>query len=66
MAKNRYRIDLARDEPTKLRDLIEGLEEDGRRIVSLIWQPTRTVKGDDGTEYEARSGYVVISEPDFK
>ncbi len=66
MSRTRYRIDLAHDQPERLRDVIELLGEERRRIVNVIWQPARTVKGEDGTAYEVNSGYVVISEAEFR
>ena len=34
--------------------------------MNVIWQPTRTVKDENGASYEVSSGYVVISEGDLQ
>jgi hypothetical protein len=62
--RHRYRVDLARDEPEKLRDVIETLGEEGRKIVSIIWQPERVVTIDSQSR-TTLSGYVVVSESDI-
>jgi hypothetical protein len=65
MTKTRYRIDLARDLPESLREVVEMIEAEGRKIVSIIWQPTRIVAGGLGDSHEVSSGYVLVSEPAF-
>lgn len=61
MSKGQYRIDTARDNTILRRELLMDIEEEGRRIANVIWQPTRQVQDWHGT---VSSGYVVVSEMD--
>ena len=65
MANRRnYRIDLATDYPAPLHDVLETLENEGRKVINVIWQPQRRVVKRDGLLEQLSSGYVVISEVD--
>lgn len=65
MNKTRYRVDAVPDHPEKLSDQLEQICNEGRRVVTIIWQPLRSVMTEHGETAEAPSGYVVVSERDF-
>lgn len=61
----RYRVDMVPDHPDKLSYQVEKIGEQGRKVVSVIWQPSRTTASETGERIEVDSGYVVVSERDF-
>jgi hypothetical protein len=65
MSKTRYRVDIVSDHPEKLSHQLEQICEEGRKVVSIIWQPLRSVTTEQGETAEVLSGYVVVSERDF-
>ena len=57
----RHAVDLVQDDPTRLRDRLDAISDEGSRVISIIWQPARTTTIDgEPVRYEA--GYVVVSE----
>ena len=65
MGKTRYRVDTVPDQPEKLSAQLEKICEEGRKVVSIIWQPARSVVTKYGESTDISSGYVVVSERDF-
>jgi hypothetical protein len=61
--KQRYRIDLVRDNPEALRDALEMIGEEGRKLVQVVWTPDRNADyGESSAPVKAK--FVVISESD--
>ena len=58
-----YAVNVCRDEPNALRDLLGEIAKEGGRVISVNWQPARSVVG-PGEPKEQNSGYVVVSETD--
>jgi hypothetical protein len=56
-----YAVNVCRDEPNALRDLLQEIAEEGGRVISVNWQPARSVVG-PGEPSSQNSGYVVVSE----
>ena len=56
-----YAVNVCRDEPNALRDLLGEIAKEGGRVISVNWQPARTVVI-PGEPKEQNSGYVVVSE----
>ena len=56
-----YAVNVCRDEPDALRDLLQEIAKEGGRVVSVNWQPARSTVG-AGDPTKQNSGYVVISE----
>jgi hypothetical protein len=58
-----YAVDVCRDEPDALRDLLGAIAKEGGRVISVNWQPARSVVvPGNKKESEQNSGYVVVSE----
>lgn len=57
-----YAVDTVRDDAGALRDRLHEIAEGGARVVSIMWQPTRTVTMHGSTPFEQQSGYVIVSE----
>jgi hypothetical protein len=61
-ATARYEVDTCADDPAVLRDRLQVIAGDGRRVISVAWQTRRHVAlGDPGT-YASRSEYTIVSE----
>ena len=56
-----YAVDVCRDEPNALRDLLAEIAKNGGRVISVNWQPARSVVR-PGELVDQNSGYVVVSE----
>ena len=56
-----YAVDVCRDEPNALRDLLAEIAKNGGRVISVNWQPARSVVR-PGESVDQNSGYVVVSE----
>ena len=61
MMGRQYAVNVCRDEPNALRDLLGEIAKEGGRVISVNWQPARSVVG-PGEPKEQNSGYVVVSE----
>jgi hypothetical protein len=63
MGRKRYAVDMVRDDPVRLRDRLDAIADEGGKVISIIWQPTREVTVEHGqTSHTALSGYIVVSE----
>jgi len=57
--KLHYSVTQARDHPGALQDQLDAIARDGGRVISVSWQPARTLSF-DGEEFPADSGYTII------
>ena len=57
----RHAVDLVQDDPTRLRDRLDAISDEGSRVISIIWQPARNSTV-DGRPVSYEAGYVVVSE----
>jgi hypothetical protein len=57
----RYSVTQAQDHPAALQDQLDAIARDGGRVISVTWQPARTLSF-AGEEFPADSGYTIIWE----
>jgi hypothetical protein len=60
----KYGVDECEDDIDKLRRCLDRIAEEGGRIVTVVWQPSRNVQDDPGTTMPVQSGYIVVYEHD--
>jgi Protein of unknown function (DUF3892) len=59
-----YAVEVVRDDPGALRNSLQVIARGGGRVVSVTWQPARSLSRPDLGAYAVPSGYTVISEYD--
>jgi hypothetical protein len=59
--KRRYTVTTTEDDPAILQNRLGEIAEEGGRVISVTWQPSRTVNigGDTASVF---SGYTIVSE----
>jgi hypothetical protein len=59
--KRRYIVTTTEDDPAILQNRLGEIAEEGGRVISVTWQPSRTVNigGDTASVF---SGYTIVSE----
>ena len=56
-----YSVTLAGDDPMLLQTALSEIAEEGGRVISVTWQPSRTVSRADSTA-SVDSGFTIVSE----
>jgi hypothetical protein len=56
-----YSVTLAGDDPMLLQTALSEIAEEGGRVISVTWQPSRTVIRADSTA-SVDSGFTIVSE----
>ena len=57
----RHAVEVCPDDLEALRNKLDELARTGSRIITVLWEPRR-LTGDQTEAYEARGGFVIISQ----
>jgi hypothetical protein len=57
-----YKLVLCPDDHTVLREILNEIGESGGRIISLNWEPERTIPAENSKRLRKASGYSIVVE----
>jgi hypothetical protein len=57
-----YKLVICPDDHTVLREMLNEISERGERIISLNWEPERTIPAENSKHLHKASGYSIVVE----